>query len=217
MNSVVFQNICIGLGAASSAVRNHSAQVLAGVILPPVMNQLQEQEIMTQEKEYYYGISAILQASEIFVAARMAFKALNQARIQVPYTTPIALGAAVIPLGMNYLASRECLDEYPLAKRAICLLRDNLGNISLGVAMISSVALIALGQPVFGGVALTMLTMGILGRCEVVPPSIRNVISGTCFVIQNATFLVLGGPILKTCAIMNIACVTFDYFIPQIM
>ena len=127
MNSVVFQNICIGLGAASSAVRNHSAQVLAGVILPPVMNQLQEQEIMTPEKEYY-GISAILQASEIFVAARMAFKALNQARIQVPYTTPIALGAAVIPLGMNYLASRECLDEYPLAKRAICLLRDNLGT-----------------------------------------------------------------------------------------
>lgn len=173
------------------------------------INSLKSAEASVRQGHNYVQAS-LAQASMTATTAFTVFKTFDL----VSHKSWAALGVALIPLGVGYLASRDDLPFY--VQKTVYLLHDHTGNLCFVAAVTTSVALFCFGSQVWAVTSLTMLAIGVIDRNGYLPPSVHKALYCSNFVLGNGVRLFLGNPIDQFLAVVEITALLAQYAIDDV-
>lgn len=117
-------------------------------------------------------LTALLQTVQIHSGMAVVDKALEGAGSQ---TIPLPLRCIFYftPLLLAYVTKQQAIEDETLLSILI-FVQDQISNLCHLASLVSSVALIYFGSPLFGGVCLATLALGFLDRHAILPVEIRQ-------------------------------------------
>jgi hypothetical protein len=145
--------------------------------------------------------NAIYQVFESFKA--LSFNPLALPLQAVCYLTPVIAG---------FLTSRISFDSYPRMKRVILAIYNNISSVCQIAIMVSSVALICLGQALLGGATLFFIGFEIYQNHFKVSLLGNKTINGLGFILSNFARLTIGGLHHKILCVIDVGCFLSDLF-----
>lgn len=137
-----------------------------------------------------------------------SFKALSIS----PFSLSVQAVCYLTPVITGFLTSRISFDASPRMKRVILAIYNNISSLCQIAIMVSSVALICLGQTMFGASTLFFIGFEIYQNHFKVSLIGNKTINGLGFVLSNLARLTLGGLHHKILCLIDVSCFLSDLF-----
>lgn len=148
---------------------------------------------------------SFIQTIEVYTAfnhIQKIFETLNS----LPFRSfgVIRNSCLILPSVFAFAANRLQKESHPLVRRMFCLIHDHIGTLSHLSTLVTSIALIALGNFALGATTIAVLGLGFLSRFRIIPHPARNSLENSSYLITSTARLILGGAIGKTLAVSEI-------------
>lgn len=143
---------------------------------------------------------AMGQFIQISMAESLALNALSH--VGVNYSNTLASWTIqLVPFAIAYGVKNF---QNPLLKKTFTAIHENLGNLAQLTAIVSTVGLLVLGQPVMAISSLSFVAVYILDKNNLIPKHIINKIYIGSLIIQTSYGLVFGSLLFKIIVISNL-------------
>lgn len=150
------------------------------------------------------GTVALLQIQQLHCSmgqVSSALKATNRPELHWG-----ARWACILTPAMIAIASRQGFANMTV-RRIINFAHDHIGTLAHVVSVVALTVLFVQGQVIFASVSLVYLGIGLLARKHILPERMRQIIFRSGFVVGNLTALILGDPVSKVFALLDIAII----------
>lgn len=154
----------------------------------------EEDSVRYGENHLLTGVYQTMQSGESLAQVNRALEAASYTPMPFIVTSIISLA----PLAIAYATAQDYFgpDFY--------LLYDAIGTLCQIASVVSSVALIALGQMAFGVTSLVLLGIGFLDRQGILPENIRQVVHATTYPLTMVAGIFAGDIITQAYCLINV-------------
>lgn len=152
-------------------------------------------------------LTTVSQAASLFNSLYIAELAMKAVSSGIPKSihTVAKVAICLTPVVTNILCAKLSLTKNPRLKRAAIVINNHIGTVCQIAVVVSSVALIAFGQPILGSVSLAFVVLGFAQRCCWLPLRVSHSVDIIGFFGTNAARIVLGDPFYKFIAVCEVA------------
>ncbi len=154
----------------------------------------EEDSVRYGENHLLTGVYQTMQAGEGLAQINRALEAASYTPLSLIVTSIISLA----PLAIAYTTAQDYFGP------DLYLLYDALGTLCQIAGVVSSIALIALGQMAFGATSLVLLGIGFLDRQGILPENVRQVVHATTYPLTMVAGIFAGDIITQAYCLANV-------------